>query len=94
MKKRFEALNYIVNLFGFLWSYLDISVTSLEEKCIFFSEIYDVSKPGCILALKRLKPVHSSNFCTEPLKPLVLLNKITKMKSPSFQIFQLLCEYF
>ena len=43
----------------------------------------DVSKPELILGLKRLKRVHSSNFGTEPLKPLVLLNKITKMNLES-----------
>ena len=74
----------IVDLFDFLWQYLELPEDILKtksEKCVAFYT--DVVSEDLLYELKHLKAFHSSNFGNQFLKPLDLLNKITSLNLES-----------
>ena len=81
IEKHFVAIQDIMNLFDFLWTYLNTSSEVLIEKCNKFSDVYaaDVSKGELFEELMSLKMIHQANFGNSCLAPLNLLNKLTQM---------------
>jgi Domain of unknown function (DUF4371)/hAT family C-terminal dimerisation region len=89
LTRRFNAAHEINTLFSFLWQYLQRTEAELQDQCRSFADKYhsDVSATDLIEEVLHLKTIHESNFGSEPLSPVMLLNKLA-----SFNLEAVFCN--
>lgn len=82
LNKRYQAIFDIYRLFGFLWSYLKMTDEMIVEDAKNFGTKYskDVSVEKLSDEILHLKTIHKANLDDNSLSPLLLLNKIAKLK--------------
>ena len=70
MTNRSESIRALVSMFGFLWKYLNMNESEVEEKAKFFVAQYagDVSSE-LVQEIMHLKAIHTSNLGEKPLNP-------------------------
>lgn len=80
LNERFKAAEKVKNLFQCLWTYKKVDETDIENKCSLLQSSYP-DDLGLDLKdeVKYLKVIHDSNFRTETLTPLQLINKLKKL---------------
>lgn len=89
LTRRFNAAHEINTVFSFLWQYLQRTEAELQDQCRSFADKYhsDVSATDLIEEVLHLKTIHESNFGSEPLSPVMLLNKLA-----SFNLEDVFCN--
>ena len=89
LTRRFNTAHEINTVFSFLWQYLKRTEAELQDQCRSFADKYhsDVSATDLIEEVLHLKTIHESNFGSEPLSPVMLLNKLA-----SFNLEDVFCN--
>ena len=79
MTNRYDSIHALESMFGFLWKYLNMNDSEVEEKVKFFVSQYagDVSSE-LVQEILHLKAIHTSNLGEKPLNPIYLLNKLAE----------------
>ena len=79
MTNRYDSIHALESMFGFLWKYLNMNDSEVEEKAKFFVSQYagDVSSE-LVQEILHLKAIHTFNLGEKPLNPIYLLNKLAE----------------
>ena len=79
MTNRSESIHALESMFGFLWKYLNMNESEVEENAKFFVAQHagDVSSE-LVQEIMHLKAIHTSNLGEKPLNPNQLLNALAE----------------
>ena len=79
MTNRYESIHALESMFGFLWKYLNMNESEVEENAKFFVAQHagDVSSE-LVQEIMHLKAIHTSNLGEKPLNPIQLLNALAE----------------
>ena len=79
---RFNAAKQILDTFGFLWNYQNMTKDELTRKAVKLAERYckDISKEDLVQEINYISMVHNANFDKKQLNALDLLNALAEHK--------------
>ena len=79
---RFNAAKQILDTFGFLWNYQNMTKDELTCKAVKLAERYckDISKEDLVQEINHISMVHNANFDKKQLNALDLLNALVEHK--------------
>ena len=80
LSSRFNAVRDIHKLFNFLWNFKSMIEIELCHQATAFDVRYsaDVSSDKLVEEMKHLKAIYDTNFGSNPIEPIMLLNKISQ----------------
>ena len=76
MANRSESIHALESMFGFLWKYLNMNDSEVEE--IFVAQHAGDVSSELVQEIMHLKAIHTSNLGEKPLNPIQLLNALAE----------------